>query len=185
MTSFDASTKIWSGPKVDRSEDNALSFRETLVKSFRLTPEKVFQISDDENTKLTYKQVELLSIRVAQNLRKFGVKEHDVVAVLLHNSTYAAPLAFGCFLNGTAIAPLLFRQGITVEGLTKTLNIVKPKAIIVEEFVENTAMIMQTITDMKLDCKIFTVGADKKFCCENVFDVCELLQETKEEEKFE
>lgn len=185
MTSIDASTKIWSGPKVDRSEDNALTFRETLLKSFRLTPEKVFQISDDENTKLTYKQAELMSIRVAQNLRKFGVEENDVVAVLLRNSTYAAPLTFGCFLNGTTVAPLVFRQGITVEGITQSLNIVKPKAIIVEEFVENTSMIMQTIADMRFDCKIFTIGADKKFCGENIFNVCELLQETKEEEKFE
>jgi acyl-coenzyme A synthetase/AMP-(fatty) acid ligase len=161
-----------------------LSFREHILKSFRSTPDEVFQISDDEDTKLTFKQTELFSIRVAQNLKKFGVEKDDVVAVLLHNSTYAAPLVFGCFLNGTAVNPLLFRQGISVEGLTQSLNITRPKVLILEEFVEHTQIIIQTIAEIGLDCKIFTVKADKKILGGNVYDVSELLKETNEEKEF-
>lgn len=185
MTSFDASSKIWSGPKVNRSEEDKLTFRQLLVESFRKSPEKVFQISDDEETKLTFHETELMSIRVCQNLRKFGIYQNEVVAVLLKNSTYAAPLVFGCFLNGTAVHSLVFLQGMSCERLEQSLNITKPKAIIVEDFLENTEMITQTIADMNLDCKVFTLGSDKKCWSANVYDVCELLKETKEEDKFE
>jgi acyl-CoA synthetase (AMP-forming)/AMP-acid ligase II len=178
MGVYDASTKTWFGPKVDRSEYNAVSFRDHVINSFKATPEKIFQISDDEGTSLTYKETEALSMTIARNLTKFGVKHGDVVAVLMHNSTYAAPIAFGCIINGITLAPFLFRQGITPERLQKSLNIAKPKAIIVEEFVEETEMIMQAISDMGLDCKIFTVGSDKKFCNPNIFPLCELLMET-------
>lgn len=185
MARFDASSKIWYGPKVDRSDITSLTFRECLIQSFKATPDKVFQISDDEGTKLTYRETELMSIRIAQNLSKFGVQRGDIVAILMPNSTYAAPIAVGCILNGIALAPFLFRQGITPEGLKISLNISKPKALILEEFVDDAEMIVQVISDIGLDCKVFTVGTDKKFCSPNIFPLCELLIETLEEKNFQ
>jgi acyl-CoA synthetase (AMP-forming)/AMP-acid ligase II len=182
MGAYDASTKTWYGPKVDRSEYNVVSFRDHVINSFKTTPEKIFQISDDEGTSLTYKETEALSMAIARNLTKFGVKHGDVVTMMMPNSTYVAPIAFGCFLNGIAVAPFTFRQGITPEGLENSLNIAKPKAIILEDFVEEAEMIMQVVSDMGLDCKIFTVGSDKKFKHANILPLCELLVESGEGE---
>lgn len=175
MGIYDAASKCWLGPKVDRTCEKSTTFRETLIKSFRANPNKVFQISHDEGTKLTFKEVEKLAVTIGRNLKKFGLKKGDVVSTLMPNSTYVAPIAFGCFLNGIALAPFNFRQGIARETLQNAFNIAKPKAIIVEEFVEQIEVILQVINDMELDCKIFTVGRDKKYCSANIFPLCELL----------
>ena len=185
MAYFDETSKVWNGPKVDRSELNSLTFRKHLLRSFRTTPDKIFQISDDERTQLTYKETESLSFRIAENLKRFGIHQGDVVCLMMLNSTYVAPFAFGCILNGVAVSPFLISQGITFEEIKYRLNISKPRAIILEEFVNLTGMILQVIKEMELDCKIFTIGTDTKLSKPNVFSFCELLNENKVEQKFE
>lgn len=184
MAKFDAETKIWHGPKIDRSEDNSLTFRETLLKSFRSEPGKVFQISDDEKTETTFEELELMSIRVAHNLQKFGVEKNDVVAMMLKNSTYVGPIVFGCALIGAPINPLICRQGINVEWIKQTFDATKPKIIIMEEFVECSEMMMSTVKEMGLACKIFVVEKEQKSYGENIFNICELLMRTGEEKNF-
>lgn len=182
MSKFDAVSKVWSGPKEDRSE--TLSFRESILKSFRRTPEKYFQVSDSEGTKLTYSQLELISVRIAQNLRRFGVQPKDVVLAHLYNSTYAAPTFLGCALLGAPIN-ILNRTLLTdVEWIRYTLRTMDPKIIIIDESVKYAATVIQVMEEMNLDCKIFFTNDRDKMFGENLFDFCELLMETKNEKSF-
>lgn len=87
MSSFDAEDKVWSGPRVVHEEDG-LPFREMVLEKLSSKPTKVFQISDSDKQVLTYAQMKVLSVRVAQNLHRFGVNKRDVVAAFFSNSAY-------------------------------------------------------------------------------------------------
>lgn len=182
MTSFDAVNKIWCGRKVER--DHTKSFQEIVLNCLRSTPERNFQISDDEETKLTFAEAGLLSIRVAQNLQRFGVQSGEVVSVLLKNSTYAAPIVIGCILLGAPVNPLICRLGINVEWIKTIIATTRPKVILLEEYTEHAELIAQTTKEMGLECKVFVMHRKEKLISENLFHVCELLKETNEENQF-
>lgn len=184
MMEFDSDTKIWSGPKEDRSEDN-LSFREAILDTLRSTPEKVFQISDDEDTKLTYAETTAISFRVAQNLKRFGVKSNDVVAVLVNNSTYMAPIVVGCVMIGAPVNSVMSKTGVDVSSIKGVFDVTKPKVVIIEECEKFYNQVMEAVPTANLDCKIFVMNSDKKYMKENVFNFSELLMKTDNEDNFE
>lgn len=182
MATFNSETKTWSGEKVVRSEES-VPFRELVLQSLRLNPEKVCQISDDEGTELTFSEVEQLSIRVAQNLKIFGVKGGDVVSVLLKNSTFTAPITFGCFLLGASVNPFFCKPDTDISWIKEVLSASKPKVIIMEEL-DSYGLIMKALQELGLDSKIFLVEKAVELHCDNVFNVCELLKETGREKEF-
>lgn len=182
MKTFNSETKTWSGPKVVRS-DETVPFRELVLQSLQVHPEKVCQISDDEGTQLTFSQMEELSIRVAQNLSLFRVRGGDVVSVLLKNSTFAAPITFGCFLLGATVNPFFCKPDTDISWIKKVLNMSRPKVIIMEEFLESYGVI-QILQELELDSKIFLVEDPGKLLGANVFNVRELLKTTGTEKDF-
>lgn len=183
MIGFDFATKVWSGPKEDRSGDS-LSFRETLLTKLQSTPEKVFQISDDEGTSLTYSEAAVLSIRIAQNLKRFGVQQGDVVAVLAHNSTYLAPIVFGCAMIEAPVNSIMSKQGFDVECMKITFALTKPKVIILEDSENCFQHVMETVKAIGFKYQIFLMNSNERSLCKNVFNFCELLMETFNENNF-
>lgn len=183
MPSFDPKTKIWSGPKVHREENN-FTFQEAVLRCLNATPEKIFQVSEDEETSLTYSLLKTLTIRVAQNLQRFGMQQGDVIAVFFKNSTLVAPITLGSILNGNVVHPVINVHGINVEWIKKTFGATKPKIIIMEQCVESSELMLRTVREMELDCKIFIMNNDGKVDGENFFNVNELLNEMNDKENF-
>jgi len=50
---------------------------------------------------LTFEQVITWAVRIAQILKKRGLKHPDVIGITARNSTYVTPVAVACLLNGT------------------------------------------------------------------------------------
>src|SRR5690349_21048712 len=148
MKIFDSETKTWFGQNVVRNE-SSVSFLEIILQSFRLNPEKVFQISDDEGTSLTFAEVEQLSIRVAQNLHRLGVRGGDVVSLLLKNSTFTAPIVFGCFLVGAIVNPFFCFKGTELWWIKEVLNASKPKMIVMEDPGDSIDLINQALKELE------------------------------------
>lgn len=185
MSAFDSVNKIWSNPRPNNmSLDENVTFRGIILNRLRSTPDKIFQISDDEGTELTYSQIELMSIRVAQNLKFFGVKAGDVVTTFVNNSSMVAPIVFGTFLLGASINPISSKTGMNFEWIKAVFEANKPKAIIMEECLDYVEELIEIARKLKLDCKIFTSGENSSTCYANVFHTCELLKETLNEKNF-
>lgn len=184
MSTFDSVTKIWTGPGDDRFEDGGLTFRELILSKLRSTPERVFQISDDEGTKLTCAQIELMSIRVAQNLKLLGVNAGDVITYFAKNSSVVAPIVFGCCLLGAPIHPLKCRSDLIVEWITAMFEVNRPKVIIIEDCFETVEVLMNITKSLGLGSKFFIANEDKKMCQSNLFHLSELLKETSQERNF-
>lgn len=181
---FDSDTKIWSGAKEDRNGDN-LSFRETVLDAIRSTPEKVFQISDDEDTTLTYAETAAISIRIAQNLKRFGVQSNDVVAVLVNNSTYLAPIVIGCVMIGAPVNSVMSKTGVDVSSIKGVFDVTKPKVVIIEECEKFYNHVTEAVRTSELNCKIFVMNSDHQNLKENVFNFSELLMKADNEDNFE
>lgn len=187
MSQYDSTTKIWSGPKVNRNEDNSLSFRENVLKCLRSSPEKVFQICDDDGSELTFSQVEEMSIRVARNLQKIGVKPKDVISVFFKNTAIVAPIVFGCTLIGAPINPITCRMGVNngSKWLKFIFDKTRPSVIIMDDCSESHELLAQALNDIGLNPKIFLVGQEQSNFSENLLRVGELFKETGDEKAFE
>lgn len=159
--------KTWSGPIIAGQKYNQ-SLPETLLHHMKMTPEKVYQISDDEQTTMTYGELHLLSVRVAQNLIKLGVNDGDVVGIMLMNTTLLAPIAIGCFLINAVVNPLMPWEDVNKELMMANLEVSEPKFIVTySQVVESVSNILQ---ELKSKCKIFKEDL--------------LLEETGTEEEF-
>ena len=184
MSSFDSETKTWSGPKVPRDGEN-LTFREEVLNCLTEKPEKVFQISDDEGTELTFDETKTLSIRVAQNLKRFGVGKGDVVAVLMNNSTYVAPIVFGSIFLGAPLNPLVYGKGVTIDWVKHVFNTTKPKVFIMEQGMDAVEVLSETVKSLGFECTIFLVKPQSEIQFSDVHSYEELIKPTGDEENFQ
>jgi acyl-coenzyme A synthetase/AMP-(fatty) acid ligase len=155
MASFDKVTKISAGPKV---QEPTKVFRARIFDNLQSNPEKIFQISDDEGTEMTYEELKSHSIRVALNLRRLDIKEGDVISVLLKNSTYVAPIIIGCILNGSIFNPLTHAIRFDSNWFAMHLSAVHPKLVIMEQFAENYQDMLSLVEDMKINCRVFLLN---------------------------
>lgn len=183
MSRFDPLLKVWFGPEDDRNR-NSLTFRETILETFRLTPEKVFQISDHDGTNLTYSQAELISIRIAQNLKRFGVKPGDAVLAYLFNSTYATSIVLGCALVGAPIQILDRNLFVDEKWIRHNISLANPKVIFIDEDVTFSESLVKAVKEEQIDCKIFFTSNHVDMRGENLFSFNELLKETNCETTF-
>lgn len=174
MSYFDSATKIWHGPKVIESPR---SFVKELFEHLQKTPNKTAQYSIDEKTELTYNDLRLLSIRVAQNLLKIGVKSGDVIGIIAKNSTYVAPVALGCFLIGAPINPL--DASFEDEDIKHLWAITRP-TIIFSDY-DKVDRIQKISNDLMLKAKIFTFIEN----VEGFSSIDEVLEATEYEDSFQ
>ena len=173
MASFDEVNKIWSGPKIVEEQK---SFIQELFKNLHKTPNKIAQISIFEKTELTYNELRLLSIRAAQNLLDLGVKPGDVIGFIAKNSTYLAPITFGCFLIGAPINPLDAVHQL--EDYKHLWGITRPKIIFCDP--DKLDLVQEAIKFLNLNAKVFTFLEN----IEGFLSVEEVLKETGNEDNF-
>lgn len=173
MALYDKLTKIWHGPKVIES---TRSFTRELFESLQKTPNKVAQVSVSENTELTYDELRLLSVRTAQSLLDLKVQVGDVIGIIARNSTFLAPVAFGCFLIGAPVNSLDVSQ--TKEDIKHMWNITKPKIIFCDP--EKVVIVEETLKEINLSAKIFTL-IEK---IEGFGFIDEILEKTGRENEF-
>ena len=173
MAHFDEVTKIWHGPKVIKSPR---PFTTKLFEHLQKTPNKIAQISVYERTELTYNDLRLMSIRAAQNLIEIGVKPGDVVGIIARNSTFVAPVVFGCFLIGAPINSLDVSH--KTEDIKHMWGITRPKLVFSDP--EKVPLVQEAIKELKLNAKIFTFLENVKGCV----SVSEILIKTGKEEVF-
>lgn len=176
FATFDRDTKVWTGNVGNYKFPMDVYIGEKILKALDKTPDRVIQINHEERTELLCKDLKLSSIRVAQNLQKFGVTADDVVGFNCKNSHKVNALVYGCVLIGAPLNPL--HVSFTKDGIKQMFGQTKPKIVICDAEVYKVTK--EALTELENDAKIFTVL--KKI--HGVSFVDELLAETGSEDDF-
>lgn len=151
-------------------------FRLKLLDCLKCNPNKICQIFDEDQTTVNYRTMRDFSITTAVNLRKLGLIEGDVISVLFSNTTFAAPIIFGCILNGSIFYPILNRKNVfDVEGMEFHLKTFKPKIIVLEQFSENYREIVEVIRKIGIQCRVLVLTLNNTDHIDSVFCAKQML----------
>ena len=175
-TFYDKETKIWRGIQNTSMFNPKMGLGELIIESMNKTPNKITQISVENDAYITCKEQRLRSIRVAQNLEKLGYKRGDIVALVARNGEKMAPILFGCLLIGCPVNTL--DPSFDKHDLAHMLNSTRPKLIFSD---------FECLQQVKDACKITDLFSEivvlEKPVGEHKF-VDEILQETGKEEHY-
>ncbi|KAH8369324.1 hypothetical protein KR009_008386 [Drosophila setifemur] len=115
-TSYDPEQKIWSGASEQSLYNEELTVGQIIFRQLQHQPQRLFQVSHSDYTRLTRSQMLQNAAKVGCYLRDHGFKkETDMVGLMARNSTHVAALAYGCLFNGTpfhAVNPNLEQKTI-------------------------------------------------------------------------
>lgn len=125
---------------------------------------------------MTFDEIRLKTIRVAQNLQDLGYQSKQVFAFMVKNSHYVAPTLFGAISIGCSVNTLDPSFGKT--ELIHMLGTTKPNLMFCD--VGSYGLVKDCLVELENDAKIFTFGGneDESEPVENLFT------ETGNEDKF-
>ncbi|XP_039494853.1 probable 4-coumarate--CoA ligase 2 [Drosophila santomea] len=101
-TSYDPDQNVWSGCSLQSLYNEDLTVGQVIFRQLQRQPQRIFQISHTDNTRLTRYQMLQNATKIGCYLRdKCFKKETDLVGLMARNSTHVAAVAYGCLFNGT------------------------------------------------------------------------------------
>ncbi|XP_037717362.1 4-coumarate--CoA ligase 1-like [Drosophila subpulchrella] len=126
-TTYDARERVWSGAQRVATYTDETSLGKIIFNIMKNWPKNVCQINDSDGVELTFEQAITWAVRIAQILKKNGLKHPDVIGITARNSTYVTPVAVACLLNGT---PFHAVNPVSDEAtLAHVFSITKPTVI--------------------------------------------------------
>lgn len=134
-----------------------------------------FQISDDTGEQLTYDQLRLMTIRVAQNLQKRGYTTKQAISLNAGNVTNAAPVVFASISLGCPVNTMATDHK---PHILSTLQLIEPKLLFCE--VDKYDVTVECLKELGMTAKIFTLNGKKG----DAEPVENLFSETGNEEDF-
>lgn len=177
MTKFNSEAKFWESTKTSCPYSLDTFLGDEILRRLKETPDRVAQIFHDENREVTYKELRIASVCIAQNLIKFGIKTDDVVGVICRNSNEITFFLTACLLIGAPINPL--DHSFTKDDIKHLFAQTQPKIVICDiEVVEKTQKALQ---ELKLNSEIFVTAKKTTGGLRNIF---EFMISTGTEEDF-
>ncbi|XP_039970879.1 4-coumarate--CoA ligase 1-like [Bactrocera tryoni] len=149
---YDADSKEWLGPKFVDFYDRNASVGRILFEQMRRCPHSICQISDSEQTSLTYEEALLQAIRVAEHFRKLGLAQRDIVGVVARNTTHLMTVALACFFNGLALHAV--NPNLEEKSVKSLFETTKPKYIFFDG--QDYAKIVRATNE--LETKLYTLS---------------------------
>lgn len=178
MVKFNPETKLWQADFEPYPYSMDTFMGEIILEELKKSPQRVAQIFHDENSQLTCDELRLKSIRVAQNLRKFGVKADDVVGVICNNSHEVSFLFNGCILIGAPIHPL--EPTFEKDDIKHLFRQTTPKVVVCE--VDALSKVKEALSELKNKAKIFAMSNND---VDGASKFSDLIAPTHVEEDFE
>lgn len=177
MATFFTETKVWEGLTLPYKYSHSTSIGAEILKTLQETPERILNICHDDETSMTCHETRLSSIRVAQNLTRFGLQQGDIIGIMCTNSTYLPPVLFGCLMIGAPINPI--DTGYKKEDIKLMFGQTQPKAVICDGHVYEAVKL--SLDELGNDALIITMREP----INGVIYIDELLSATDVEDLFE
>ncbi|XP_055544510.1 uncharacterized protein LOC129729738 [Wyeomyia smithii] len=130
FTFFDEDTGIWRGRSVPPLYNPNQSVGELVWRALNRAPWKVAQISAESGVRVTYHEMRLRSVRVAQNLSSMGFEAGDLVSIVARNNEKLASVLFGCFMAGLSVNSL--DPSFHREDLAHMFKTIRPRTVFCE-----------------------------------------------------
>lgn len=135
-TTYNASTKTWTGPPTVPLFNNRASLGLIAIHSLGINPDKVIQISADDGSRITGSEMKRDIIRVALNMvDQFGIQKGDVIGIVGKNTKYLAAVSFAAFTIGAPINPL--DPSLSSHEISHIFNQTQPKIIFCDGIVKD------------------------------------------------
>lgn len=125
---------------------------------------------------MTFDEIKVESIQIAQNLQALGYKQEQVFTLVARNSQHVAPITFASIAIGCPVNPLDPSLG-RYEYL-HMFKITKPVLVFCD--IDCYGMIDECLAELGNKARIFTIGGR----CGRSEPVEDLLQKTTEEGLF-
>ncbi|KAM7356963.1 uncharacterized protein ACRADG_002516 isoform 2-T2 [Cochliomyia hominivorax] len=178
-SSFNENAKFWQGEIVKSVYGAQDSIGSVVLASLLKDPSHISQICYPSGKEYTNKDIAMLSIRVALNLRKYlpWLAQQDVIGLCAGNSDFVAPLVFGALLCGLSISTL--DPSFDRSGISHIYSIARPKVMFCDgNIYEN---VKNGLNDCGLDNTIVYTVSDH---IDKVPALNELLQSVEGETEF-
>ncbi|XP_055611610.1 luciferin 4-monooxygenase-like [Uranotaenia lowii] len=176
LTFYDPSTRTWRGTLVPPLYNPQQSLGRVILQALDKYPEKIAQIHAESDTKLTYGEMKLRTVRMAQNLSLLGYGKGDTLTLVAANSEHVVPLVYACLTLGIVINPL--EVTLPRVGLAHMMKTVKPSVVFCEQ--SSLGEVEAAIDMIGSKVKVFVIGERVK----GYKHVEDLLVETGEEAQF-
>lgn len=175
-STYDESTKIWKGAKIPYACSPDYYFSDLLFEKYSENPKRVLQICADDATQLTCEELKLLSIRVAQNLMRSGVKPNDVICMITHQSHMTTILITGVIFSGALVNPL--DAQFDEKDIRAVCEKTKPRIIICDP--EVIQKVQNSLSGVDFVYRIYSTSNEES----KYLRAVDLLNPTNKEEKF-
>lgn len=149
---FDPETKVWKGIQTPWPFPKDTFINKLTLDALSRTPKRIVQISDDDGTEMTCEDLKIKIIRVAQNLKKAGIKNEDVVGVICSNTNELMAFVNGIIQLGAVVNPMSVQQ--SVDDLVNMFRQTKPRLVICDSDVYEKTQ--ETLNILENDAPIYT-----------------------------
>ncbi|GAB0086926.1 hypothetical protein DMENIID0001_011510 [Sergentomyia squamirostris] len=154
-TTYDSTTKVWSGPENYGSVYHpCVTMGRGILLALNMDPDRTHQISADDDTRMTNREVYEATLKIAWNLQKRGCSKGDVIAIMALNSHHVTTAALAGLYLAAPVNGL--DPNFTESETSHMLNMAEPKFI----FCDNTVVkiLMKVVSDLKLTTRLIVFG---------------------------
>lgn len=116
--------------------------------------ENCVQMNDDNGAEMTYHELWLNTIRVAQNLQKRGYQPHQVFGFMADNTDHLVSIVLASFCLACPIAPL--HPLMSTAELVRIWSKTKPTVIFCDHSAYN--QMNEALKDLNFNVKVFILG---------------------------
>lgn len=176
-TTYEADKKLWRGYVSGDLLNGYSSLGEKIYDNLKGNPKRPVLVYHDEAITLNADEFLSAVARVAQNLRKLGIKSDDVIGVVCLNSDKVVILLNACIVIGAI--PNTLEVSFTSDDIGHMFDQTKPKLVICDQ--EVIGKVETALSKIKSDAEIFTVGSSNP---SSVKCFSELLKPTGIEHEF-
>ena len=128
MPTFNSETSVWSGRKENYPFSLDTYIGGELLRVLDEAPDNILEIHHEDDVRVTFAEIRLKSIRVAQNLIKSGISADDVVGIVCKNQVNLTPIVYGCAFIGAPVNPL--DVSFAINDIKQMFGQTKPKIVI-------------------------------------------------------
>lgn len=184
-TTYHPERKEWSAPPTIRLYDKRVSLGQLVITALSSNLHAVGQISHDDGHEMKNWEILRDSVRAALNLRKFGLKEGDVLGFAATNSRHVSSIVFGALINGYPLSTV--NSQFEVADVAHTFSITEPKVVFCDE--SNYKHVKGALMQLNNPSPVYVFTDDEeeegvKSIGSECFSVHELLKAHPEEEDF-
>ncbi|GAB0098081.1 hypothetical protein DMENIID0001_137760 [Sergentomyia squamirostris] len=154
-TIYKPSLKMWSGPQLvsPMFHENTTLGRAILF-LLNLNPDNVCQISVDDGSQRTNKEIFDATLKIAYNLKKLGCRKEDIFSVICHNIHDLVPVMLAGFFLGIPVN--MIDASFPKNEIIHMYRLLNPTMVFCDDYVAKT--VKEALNDVGSSARIFVLG---------------------------